>query len=80
MLAQADNNNMGSLSKQHEKTKIADLTVHFQLFEKCKFKKISGGACPQTPLQFLGTPGTRNTGHLCLWRNQASHSLETFKT
>ena len=36
MLAQADHNKMGSLSKQHEKTKIADLTVHFQQFEKYK--------------------------------------------
>ena len=39
MLAQADQNNMGSLSKQHEKTKMADSMVHFQRPEKCKFQE-----------------------------------------
>ena len=29
MLAQADHNDVGSLSKQHEDTKMADPTVHF---------------------------------------------------
>ena len=81
MLAQADHNNMGSLSKQRERNKTADSTVHFQLSDKCKFKKTSGGACPRTPLELFGASGTRNTGHLRLWRNlqQASHSLETLK-
>ena len=79
MLAQADHNNMGSLSKQHEGNKMTDSTVHFQRSEKCKFKKISAVACPRTPLEFFGTSGTRNTGHLRLWCNlqQASHALET---
>ena len=81
ILAQADHTNMGSLSKQHQKTKIADSTVHFQPFEKCKFQKISGKACPRCPLEFLGASGTRNTGHLWLWCNlqQQSHSLETVR-
>ena len=39
MLAQAVHNDMGSLSKQHERNKMADSTVHFQRSEKCKFKK-----------------------------------------
>ena len=30
MLAQADHNNMGSLSKQHERNKMADSAVNFQ--------------------------------------------------
>ena len=30
MLAQADHNNMDSLSKQHERNKMADSMVHFQ--------------------------------------------------
>ena len=83
MLARADHNySMGSLSKQHEKTKLADLTVHFQRFEKCKFKKCSEGACPWTPLELLfASSSSRNTGHLCLSRNlqQASHSTETVR-
>ena len=81
MLAQADHNNMGSLSKQHERNQMADSTVHFQRSEKCKFQKISGGAFPRTPLELFGASGTRNTGHLSLWRNlqQASHALETLK-
>ena len=79
MFAHADNNNMLSLSKLYEQTKIADLMVHFQQFElrRANFKKFSGGACPQTPLQCFCAFGTRNTGHLCLGCNQASHSLET---
>ena len=64
MLAQADHYNMGSLRKQHERNKMADSTVHFQRSEKCKFQKISGGACPQTSLELFGASGTRNTGHL----------------
>ena len=39
MSAQTDQNNMGSLSKQHEKTTMADLMVHFQRSEKCKFQE-----------------------------------------
>ena len=42
MLAQADLNDTGSLSKQHEKTKMVDSTVHFQRFKKCKFQKFPG--------------------------------------
>jgi len=55
--------------------------VHFQRSDKCKFQTISGGACPRTPLELFGASGTRNTGHLRLWRNlqQASHALETLK-
>ena len=41
MLAQADHNNMGSLSKQHEKTKMVDSMVHFQRFEKFNFQEFS---------------------------------------
>ena len=44
MLAQADHNNMGSLSKQHERNKMADSAVNFQRSEKRKFQKKSGGA------------------------------------
>ena len=42
MLAEVDHNNMGSLSKQHERNKMADSTVNFQRSEKCKLKKNSG--------------------------------------
>ena len=52
MITQADHNNMGSLSKQHEKTKMADSMVHFQGFQKCKFQN--------PPLELFGASGTRN--------------------
>ena len=81
MLAQADYKNVGSLSKQHAKTKMAESTVHFQRYEKCKFQTFSGAACPRTPLELFGASGTRNTGHLRLCRNlqQASYSLVTLR-
>ena len=49
MFAQADHNNMGSLSKQHERNKVADSTVNFQRSEKCKFQKIPGEHSPGAP-------------------------------
>ena len=81
MLAQADHNNMGFLSKQHERNKMADSMVHIQRSEKCKFQKISGGACLRVSLELFGASGTRNSGHFRLWRNlqQASHALETLR-
>ena len=81
MLAQVDHNNMGSLSKQHERNKMADSTVNFQRSEKCKFQKISGGACPRSPLELFCAGTVKNAGHFRLWRNlqQASHALN-FKT
>ena len=82
MLAQADQNNMGSLSKQHGRNKMADSTVHLQRSEVLvQISKISGGTCSRTSLELFGASGTRNTGHLRLWRNlqQASHALETLR-
>ena len=38
MLAQVDHNNVHSLSKQHERNKMADSTVNFQRY----FEKIPG--------------------------------------
>ena len=82
MLAQAYHNNMGSLSEQYEVIKIADSTVHFQRFEKLKFQKSSGGACPRTPpsQNFLAPPaqetpdscasGAISSKHLTLWKLQ----------
>ena len=49
MLAQADHNNMGSLSKQHERNKMADAIVHFQRSDERKFQKNFGGASPGLP-------------------------------
>ena len=50
MLAHADHNNMGSLSKQHEKAKMANSTVHiFQRFEMFKFQILFGGSIPLDP-------------------------------
>ena len=46
MLAQVDHNNMGSLSKQHERNKMADSTVSFQRSEKCRFQKHFRGSMP----------------------------------
>ena len=69
MLAQADHNNMGPLSKQHERNKMADLTVHFQRSEKCKFQNISGGLCPRTPLELFGASGARNTPSISRFGN-----------
>ena len=79
MLAQADHKNMRSFSNQRERNKMADSTVPFQQSEKCRFQKISGGACLWTPLDLFGASTTRDTGHLHLWRNlqRASHTLET---
>ena len=34
--------------------------VHFQQFEKCKFIKLSRGACPRNPLHFFGTSPRRS--------------------
>ena len=42
MVTQADHNIMGSLSKQHEKTRMADSTGHFQGFEMFKFHNFPG--------------------------------------
>ena len=57
MLAQADRNDLCSLSKQHENTQMTGSMVHFQRFED------------RTPLEFFGASGTRNTGHLRLGPN-----------
>ena len=83
MLAQATNNNKyaGSLSKQHEKTKMADSKVHFQRFEKCKLKKFSRGSMsPDAPRVFWHlwhkkdrslTPLMQSPAckHLTLWKH-----------
>ena len=56
MLAQADHNNMGSLSEQNERNKMADSMVHFQRSDKLKFQKISGGAAPAPPKNCFAPP------------------------
>ena len=75
MLAQADHNNMGSLSKQHERNKLANSTVNFQRSEKCKFGKNSGEACPRSPLELFGASGTRHTGHFSTFGAISSNQL-----
>ena len=49
MLAQDDHKNMGSLSKQHEKTKLADPTVHFSDLRSANFKNSPGDHAPRPP-------------------------------
>lgn len=67
MFAHADNNNMLSLSKLYEQTKIADLMVHFQQFElrRANFKKFSGGACPLRPPYNVFAPLAQETQGTC---------------
>ena len=80
MLAQADHNNMGSLSERHEKTKKGGLDGAFPAISEVHFSNIFQGASPRTPLVYFGASSTRNTGHLYM-RNlqQAAHSLETLR-
>ena len=72
MFVQADHNNMGSLSKQHKRNKMADLMVNFQGSEKCKFHKEFQGSMPPEPptIILFGASGTRNTGHLSMNKTQ----------
>ena len=76
MLALADHNKVGSFSKQHQKTKIADLTEHVQQFEKCKLKKNSSMPPDRSPpYNFLVPPAQQHRTLVPLSQSSASISL-----
>ena len=66
MLARADHSNMGSLSKQHEKTKWRTRWCISSDLTRANLKKFPAEHAPGPPFELFGASGTRNTGHLRL--------------